>query len=204
MTAELGLRERKKQRTRAAIIEAAARLFAERGYDETTVAEIAAAVEISPRTFFSYFPSKEDVLFADTAARIQAAQDAITSRRPGERMVDVLLRAVREVFGSTAFTDDLGGPMGPVRLRLAASVPAVQAGALRQLVAAQGVIATALHRAYPDQLTETDAAAVSGALVGSLTATTMAGLRNRHTVAELQTDLRRAAEIATNGIANLT
>lgn len=70
MSSTDGLRDRKKQRTRNTIERVAIGLFEEQGFDGTTIDQIAAAAEIAPRTFFHYFPSKEDVVLADYASRL--------------------------------------------------------------------------------------------------------------------------------------
>jgi AcrR family transcriptional regulator len=85
-----GLRERKKQRTREQIIDSAFRLFRERGFQATTIAEIAEAAEISPRTFFSYFPSKEALVFHNFDAILASLQASIVDRRDGESAIDTL------------------------------------------------------------------------------------------------------------------
>jgi AcrR family transcriptional regulator len=95
---EQGLRERKKQRTREQIIEAAMRLFAERGYHATTIADIAEAAEIAPRTFFSYFPSKEAVVFHDVDSTLDGLADALRDRLPGESAFDALRRWLGEML----------------------------------------------------------------------------------------------------------
>ena len=90
--AEIGLRERSKARRRAAIIRAAYELFAERGYDATTVADIAEAAEVAPRTVAMYFPAKQDIAlsrFSDGAASLSTA---LRDRQPGERLHDVFGR----------------------------------------------------------------------------------------------------------------
>ena len=156
------LRERKRLRTRQALIAAAAELFEERGYDGTTVADIAAAADVSTRTFFSYFATKEEVLFPDGDARVKAALTAIDERRPGERPTEILLRAMAEL-GEAG--DDLVGPMAALRLRFVVSVPSVRGRLLARQHDAQAEIATRLQAAFPDELDEVEAAALVGAFV---------------------------------------
>jgi AcrR family transcriptional regulator len=90
--AETGLRERSKARRRAAIIRAAYELFAERGYDSTTVADIAEAAEVSPRTVAMYFPAKQDIALSRFSDEVTSLTDAIRDRRPGETVHDVFGR----------------------------------------------------------------------------------------------------------------
>jgi AcrR family transcriptional regulator len=86
----MGLRERKKEKTKRAIEDAAFRLFAERGFQATTVADIAEAADVAPRTFFAYFPSKEDVLFADFDETFDEVAARLRGRPSGESTFDTL------------------------------------------------------------------------------------------------------------------
>jgi len=90
--AQTGLRERSKARRRAAIIRAAYELFAERGYDATTVADIAEAAEVAPRTVAMYFPAKQDIALSQFSEGVAALTAAIRDRQPGERLYDVFGR----------------------------------------------------------------------------------------------------------------
>jgi AcrR family transcriptional regulator len=91
-----GLRERKKQKTRETIIGVALELFAERGYEHTTIAEIADAAEIAPRTIFAYFPSKEDILFSDLPQLQERLAQALRDRSDGQTTLDVLRGLILE------------------------------------------------------------------------------------------------------------
>jgi AcrR family transcriptional regulator len=158
------LRERKRFRTRQAIIDAAVALFERDGYERTTIADIAAAVEISPRTFFGYFASKEDLLFTKPDARVEAALQAIERRSPKEKPTDVLLRALRE-----SASDDMFGKMAELRLRLIRTVPALLGRALQIQQAGQAEIVQSLRAAFPGELDEVEAAALVGAFCGAIT-----------------------------------
>jgi AcrR family transcriptional regulator len=85
-----GLRERKKQQTREAIHRAAMRLFAERGFEATTIADIAAAADIAPRTFFSYFASKEEAVFPKFDPAFADFDRALRERPAGTTALDAL------------------------------------------------------------------------------------------------------------------
>src|SRR5581483_7155475 len=80
----LGLRERKKQRTREALRAVALRLFERKGFEITTVEEIAAAARVSPRTVFRYFPTKHDLVFNRTDERLGLLLTAVRGRPPEE------------------------------------------------------------------------------------------------------------------------
>jgi AcrR family transcriptional regulator len=91
-TATEGLRERKKRQTREAIARAAMRLFKARGFDAVTVAEIANAADVSEKTVFNYFPSKEDLVFQGGAERRAALIEAIRARPRDASLVEPFRR----------------------------------------------------------------------------------------------------------------
>ncbi len=97
-----GLRERKKEKTHDALVRSALRLFQKRGFDNVTVEEIAASCEVSPRTFFRYFASKEDVLFAESDAHRRRLLAALSEHESGEAPFAVLESALRVVASDYA------------------------------------------------------------------------------------------------------
>jgi AcrR family transcriptional regulator len=95
-----GLRERKKRATLDAIAASARRLFAKRGFDAVTVAEVAAAANVSEKTVFNHFAAKEDLVFAGGEERLAQLQAAIAQRPPGTSVLDVF-RASSEAMLDT-------------------------------------------------------------------------------------------------------
>lgn len=96
MPAELGLRDRKKQQTRQLIFDTAARLFAERGFDAVTVAEVARAADVSEVTVFNYFPTKEDLFFSGLEVFEARLVEAVRQRGAGDSALVAFRRLVDE------------------------------------------------------------------------------------------------------------
>ncbi|OLT08348.1 hypothetical protein BJF90_12730 [Pseudonocardia sp. CNS-004] len=137
-----GLRERKKQRTREALTDAACVLFARQGVENTTVEQIAAAVDVSPRTFFRYFSSKEDVTVSVLDQQLTEVIRTLEARPPEESVLTALRRAVVEVVRAH---EDGGSEGGGIHVRnaraLLLSSPAVRAAALHRAALRSGEMA---------------------------------------------------------------
>jgi AcrR family transcriptional regulator len=94
-----GLRERKKQQTRELIAETARRLFTERGFEKVSVAEIAREADVSEKTVFNYFPTKEDLVYWRLESFEEELLETIRSREVGDSVLDAFGRFVREPRG---------------------------------------------------------------------------------------------------------
>ena len=137
-----GHRERKKQQTRERIIEKAYELFAERGYQATTVADIAAAADIAPRTFFSYFPTKEDVVFYFGDMYCDLIQVAVESRPEGMSAFEALRQAVARVLPDEAIESD----EARLRDRMCLEEPALAAYSRHYLARVEDILREGIAR----------------------------------------------------------
>ena len=163
-----GLRERKKARTRAAIREHALRLFREQGYDATTVDQIAEAADVSPSTFFRYFPTKEDVVLLDEFDIL--AVSAFEAQSADLSPVAAFRAAARTAFGSLG-ADDLARLQETAELTL--TVPEIRARAMDEFARTIGVIAEAAARRSGRDPNDFAVRNVAGAIVGVIMAATM-------------------------------
>lgn len=137
-----GLRERKKQRTHRAIEQAALELFETHGFDGTTIDDIAAAAEIAPRTFFHYFPSKEDVVVTDYALRLDAIVGLLRDG-PGEQSPWQTLRAA---FLEVAADYEPERHQLLRRFRIISTTPSVNARSLQLQAEWEGAVAVAVSK----------------------------------------------------------
>ncbi|WP_430868246.1 TetR/AcrR family transcriptional regulator [Demequina aurantiaca] len=207
--ADGGLRERKKAQRRLALHNAAVELFEQHGYEATTVAQIAASAGVSPRTFFSYFPTKEAALFASLDDAITQLEGALATPPSDGDVLSFLRDEVTEMLGN-------GGPLGPrasaVLDTLAANHDHIVGHALRYLdrigQALSHALRAELGSAVDDPLPDIAAAAAIAALAASMpvghdfphkgTRTSRPGAES---VEVIQRDLDRAIEFVRAGLA---
>ena len=162
-TAGLGLRERKKIKTRQAIRAAAYRLFQEQGYDATTVEQIAVAAEVSPSTFFRYFPTKEDVVLTDEYDPLMEA--ALRARPADEPVVGSVREAatvlVRELVEEPGIREEM-----LQRLDLVLQVPAIRARMGENIQATCDLLAQCLARRSGRTDPDLETRVLVGAMLG--------------------------------------
>jgi AcrR family transcriptional regulator len=160
--AATGLRERKKLRTRETIQREAMRLFAEQGYDATTIEQIAAAAEVSPSTFFNYFPTKEDVVLSDDYDPVFAA--AFLQRPVDEPLGVAFRRTLTETLAGLLERDH---DVVLTRTRLVLDVPSLRARVWEDMERSQALIRALIAERYGRDPDDFDLRVTAGALFGA-------------------------------------
>jgi AcrR family transcriptional regulator len=163
-----GLREARKARTQRAIQEHAMRLFTERGYEATTVADVAAAAEVSPMTVYRYFPAKEDLVMADEYDPVIV--ERIQARPAGEPLT---WRIAAGLLESAAGHSPADRAMLLARVRLGLSVPALRARMWDGQYRSQRYIVESLRGENPDPGYEFELWVATGACLAAATAAIM-------------------------------
>lgn len=160
-----GLRERKKAKTRAAIQQHALRLFRAQGYAATTVEQIAAAVEVSPSTFFRYFPTKEDVVLYDDLDPLLIA--AFEAQPAALSPIQALRGALRAVFAALP-TEEMTQQWERSRLLLA--VPELRMRLLDQFAGMIDLLAEMVAPRVGRRADEVAVRTFAGAVIGAMIA----------------------------------
>jgi AcrR family transcriptional regulator len=167
-TPQAGLRERKKARTRASLREHALRLFREQGYQATTVEQIAAAAEVSPSTFFRYFPTKEDLVLQDD---MDVRMFAAFSRQPAGLAPVAAIRAATKETLTSFGSDDMAQIRETIKLTL--TVPEIRARAMDEFARAIEGIAEGIGKRAGRPPDDMAVRTLAGAVVGVLMSVTI-------------------------------
>ncbi|MFI7241745.1 TetR/AcrR family transcriptional regulator [Streptomyces qinglanensis] len=195
-TPQPGLRETKKQESRRLISDSATRLFLAQGFEQTSIAEIAAAARVAKKTVTNYFPHKEDLALDRQDAFVASLARAVTDRGPGESALAALRRAFS---GAVAAADPVAGFSGPGFARMIADSPTLTAR-LRELhdlrEAALAAALTEATGAEPDDVGVRTAAGLLGTvhriLFDRIQRLTLAG----EDMTRIRTEITAAAEDA--------
>jgi AcrR family transcriptional regulator len=163
-----GLRERKKAKTRASIREHALRLFREQGYTATRVEQIAEAAEVSPATFYRYFPTKEDVVLQDDLDVLTL--DALEAQPPGLSPLAAVRAAV--VDAQARFTEEERERFRQTT-ELTMAVPEIRARALDEFARTIDDTAAVLAKRSGREPDDVTARSLAGAILGVIMASTL-------------------------------
>jgi AcrR family transcriptional regulator len=197
----MGLRERKKQRLREQISGAALRLFAERGFEEVTIAEVADTADVSQKTVFNYFPTKEDLVYAREEEVEQQLREAFAGRRRGESVVEGMRRFLFDVF-SRLGDKDAPEAMG-VRARIIGASPALQARERAVFEALTRLLAQLMTEKKDDPRAYVAANALVGvnrALLESARRKVLAGRRGKRLVDEVLKEMDESLALLERGL----
>ena len=178
------------------------RLFATRGFDHVTVAEVAEAAEVSEKTVFNYFPTKEDIFFDEVPARLAVLAAAVHQRAPGQSAIG----ALRELQAKEA--PRLTSEQFATFARILEESPALRAKELDVMRSFSEALAEALRGALG--VSELDARVAATALVGVhwqffrlARRQALAGRHGPAAARQLKSDLARAYELLENGLGSL-
>jgi len=198
----VGLREVKKLRTRREIADRAMQLFAQRGFDRVTVAEVAAAADVSEKTVYNYFPTKEDLFFDEVPAREAALVAAVRGRRDGESILTALRRL------EDGECPRLCSPGFATFARIIEESRALQAKELEVMARFVRVLAEAIQAELA--IDERDARIAAGLLVSvhwqlfsAARKQALAGKHGPGAVRRLRADIDRAHQMLEHGLGEL-
>jgi AcrR family transcriptional regulator len=196
VVAEAGLRERKKQQTRELIADAAHRLFADRGFDAVTVAQVAQAANVSEVTVFNYFPTKEDLFYGGMQFFEERLLDAVRERAPGESVLEAFRRPVLE--GLKRLASDAPARVIAAAGNLISASPALEAHEREIVARYTRALAEQLAEEAGAQPGDVEAIAVANALmgvqralVGYVRSSVLAGRRGPKLVADARSQALR-------------
>lgn len=161
----VGLRERKKVRTRALIRSEAFRLFREQGYAETTIDQIAAAADVSPSTFFRYFPTKEQLVIVDELDPVMMA--AIEAQPPDVPLISAFKLASEAVFAQMSNEDF---ELERARQALMYSVPELRLALMQEMVRTIDMVSDVMARRVGREADDVEVRTVAGAVIGAVLA----------------------------------
>jgi AcrR family transcriptional regulator len=207
VAAEVGLRERKKQQTRELIAGAARRLFADRGFDAVTVAQVARAANVSEVTVFNYFPSKEDLFYGGMQFFEEKLLEAVRERAPGESVLEAFRRPVLEGLRRLA-ADEPAEAIAAAGNLISAS-PALEAHEREIVARYTRLLAEQLAEETGAKPGDVEAIAVASALmgvqrslVGQVRTSVLAGRRGPRLVADARSQAVRGFGRLEKGLAD--